>query len=253
MVDRSLKRAGLIAAGLVLSIGLITGMLWLNGTSLEVASAQTPEPDTTQRTITVPGTGTASGAPDLALVQVGVDITNTDVGAAVDEANQSMQDVIDALTEMGIAESNIQTTRFNVQQIQNNNPTTSQSADQPTYEVTNIVQVRVTDTGQISDVIQTALDAGANRVYGLNFSLQNPGELTSEARIQAVEDARARAEELADALGVTLGELVSITEQGSGGGVSPLMQEAAVGGSVPVQQGQLSVSVQVNTVWSIEQ
>lgn len=252
MVDRRLKRAGLVAMGLLLVIGLIAGVLWLNGPAVEVAAAQTPEPTTAQRTISVPGTGTASGAPDIALVQVGVDITNTDVGAAVDEANQSMQDVIDALTGMGINESNIQTTRFDVQQLQNNNPNTGQPTGQAQYEVTNVVQVRVTDTGQISDVIQTALDAGANRVYGLNFSLQNPGDLESEARTQAVEDAQTRAEELADALGVTLGDLVSITEQGGGGGVSPLVQEAAVGGSVPIQQGQLSVSVQVNTVWAIE-
>ena len=68
--------------------------------------------------------------------------------------------------------------------------------------------------------MQTALDAGANRSFGLYFGLLDPGPVEQQARMLAVEDARQRANDLAMAAGVTLGRLLAINESSFSGGPS---------------------------------
>jgi uncharacterized protein len=203
-------------------------------------------------TITVSGSGTASGTPDIAFVQVGVEIHNADVGTAVQQANDAMQKVNAALTAEGIAAQDIQTTQFNVRQDQQ--PAQNGQPAATTFVVTNIVQVKVHDLTTISTVIQSALDAGANNVYGLNFGLNDSAALESQARSAAVDNAHAKAQELADAFGVTLGAPISISEQS--GGNPPVAASFAMangGGGPSISQGQLSVTVQLNVTYSIAQ
>jgi uncharacterized protein YggE len=209
--------------------------------------------DTAQRrTLTVTGTGQASGSPDVAFVELGTEVRNEDVGAAVNTANTSMQAVTTALQSAGIAPDDIQTTQFSVRQETPPSPTGGTASAAQTFVVTNTVRIKVRDIGQISDVIQAGLDAGANRVFGLNFGLEDPATLQTEARQRAVDDAQARAEELAAAFGMTLGQPVQINEGGAGG-PSPVAQMAAVGGAggVPISQGQLSVTVQITVTYEL--
>lgn len=244
----------LLAAGFVL-IGLAALALATSGRA-GVATAQEPVDQTAQRNvISAPGTGTASGQPDVALVELGVEITDTNIGTAIEEANQAMDEVVAALEEAGIASEDIQTVRFDVQTIQDRNPQTGDPIGQPRFQVTNMVRVRITDTDTVSDVIQAALEAGANQVFNLRFALSDPDTLATEARTEAVEDAREKAEALAEALGVELGDVVSLTEDV--GGPQPFAAEAAqdIGGAggPTIEQGQLTVTVQVQGVWEIEQ
>lgn len=205
-----------------------------------------------QRTISVTGTGTASGSPDIAFIELGVEIRDADIGAAVDQSNAAMEAVNAALGDLGIPAEDIQTTQFNVWQDQPIDPTTGMPSDQFNYVVTNIVRIRVSQIDQISDVIQTALDAGANRVFGLSFGLDDPASLEATARDQAVADARARAEALAAAFGVALGNPVSITEGFlSGPGPVFAMAEGLGGGGPPISGGQLSVQIQVTVTFEI--
>lgn len=205
-----------------------------------------------QRTISVTGTGTASGSPDIAFIELGVEIRDANIGTAVEQSNTTMDAVIAALSEFGIPAENIQTTQFSVWQDQPVDPATGLPAEEFTYVVTNIVRIRVTQIDQISDVIQTALDAGANRVFGLTFGLDDPAALESTARDQAVADARVRAEALAAAFGVALGEPLSITE-GFLNQPGPLFARAeGLGGGGPsISEGQLSVQVQVTVTFAI--
>lgn len=119
------------------------------------------------------------------------------------------------------------------------------------YVVNNMVEVKVRDLDQISAVLQAALDAGANNVYGLTFGLDDAAALEAEARTLAVEDARARAEALAGAFGLEVGDPISIRE-GADTGISPRIMEAGFGGAGPViSEGQLSVSMQVTVTFEI--
>lgn len=229
--------------GFLLTLGLIFAFIPL-------ATAQDTDGDN-MRTLTVVGSGSASGTPDIAYIDVGIEVGNTDVGTAVDEVNQTMDDVISALSELGIPEEDIRTTNFNIRQEQQP-AMQSESETSDRYIVSNTAELRVSDISQLSDVIQTALDAGANRMYGLQFSIDDSDALMSEARQNAADDAMMRAEELAQIFGVTLGNPIEIDESGSGGQPVPVSRAAIGGGGGPViSEGQLSVTVQLHVTYEI--
>jgi uncharacterized protein YggE len=206
--------------------------------------------------VSVSGFGQAFGAPDVAHIEMGVDIVNNDVGGAVTEANEVMDRIIAAISETGVAEEDIRTTGFNVWS-DFFDPVTGEQTRERVYHVQNIVRVTVRDVSQVAQVIDAGLNAGANSVFGLNFGIDNPTELEQEARLEAIENARDRAQKLADAMGVTLGDPIIVTET-FGGPIQPFAFDAAQaglggGGAPPISGGQLSVSVQVNVTFAIAQ
>lgn len=241
--------------------GMRIGKFWLValmcGTLVALVApvaAQDNQGQPTQ-TLAVSGTGEASGSPDQAIVQLGVELRDADLGAAFDQVNQMVEAIINALTDSGIEESNIQTTNLSIYQESPPMPQMEgQGADNNVYVVSNIVQVRITNIAQVSSVIETGLDAGANRVYGLTFGLQEPTQLSIEAMRNAVADANTRAQALAEELGVTLGDPVRIN-WGTQGFPVPI-QESAIGGrggagGAVIREGQLSVTAQVDIVYAI--
>lgn len=230
------------------------GLLVLSGCAGS-AQAQTPVPANTPRTITVVGNGQAFGSPDVATVQVGVQTRNANAGDAVSENNTKMQALIDAIKALGIAEKDIQTTNFSVYAQQDASPTTGEALKSITYVVDNTVSITVRDVGQLGDVLDKAVQAGANNVYGISFSVADKSALEETARQQAMSDARTRAEQLAKLAGVSLDAPLSISEAFSGGqpifygGQRALAADAA---SVPVQSGQIEVDLQVNVTYTIK-
>jgi uncharacterized protein YggE len=202
----------------------------------------------------VNGIGRANGAPDIAYVQLGVDIANPNVGQAVGEANQTMEAVMGALEGMGIASEDLQTTGFNVWTEEVYDPAIGQSTGQRIYHVNNQLRVVVRDLSTIEDLLDSALAAGANNVNGLTFSIEDTSGLVEDARAEAVADAQARAEHLAAQMGVTLGDAISASEVTSSDPIS-VVQAAGFGGGggVPISEGQLSVVMQLSVTYSITQ
>jgi uncharacterized protein YggE len=214
-----------------------------------------------QNVLSVTGYGTASAAPDLAYVNLGVFAIGEDVGTTVDNANRIMEVVMQAITDAGVAESDMQTSGFNVwsEERYDQGPFVEEGGNLDpaiVYRVENSLRVTVREVNTLGDVIQAGLDAGANRVHSVNFSIDDTSALEQEARALAVEDARARANALADEMGVTLGEPVSLSESPAGG--VPFAEAAAYGiggggGGPPISGGELSVSLQVHVGFKIEQ
>jgi hypothetical protein len=242
-------RRALAAFGVVLAVllGLMPGI------ARSVSAQDSAEP----RTLEVTGSGSASGTPDIAHVEMGIELTDADIGETVNQVNRITGQIVSALQEAGIAPEHIQTTRFSVYPGPYGGPYGAEMGSDapPTYTVSNVVRVTVQDIGQVSAVIETALNAGANRVYNLLFGLSDPSALVEEARLAAVDEARANGEALAAAFGVTLGEPLHIRE-GSGAGV-PLWESArlATGGGMGgpiINEGELSVSVQVQVVFALQ-
>lgn len=244
----SLPRAQWLAAA-VLALALVLGGV------ASPASAQGP--DDTARTIQVTGFGSASGSPDVALVQLGVQLFASDLGQAVTDANDTMEAVIAALEAEGVASEDIRTTNFSIYQESGFPPPMpmdgeAQTEVQNRYVVNNVVEVRVRDLDRISDVMQAALDAGANNVYGLNFGLDDSASLEAEARTLAVEDARERAQALADAFGLAVGDPISIREGGDDVfGPRAAFDLGAGGGGPVISEGQLSVNMQVTVTFEL--
>lgn len=242
---------------LVLALVLLAAVAML-GTACapQVASAQDTTGEVSRNVITVSGTGQAFGRPDVAFIELGIDVVDSDVGAALDDANNTIDAVREALIGAGIAEENIQTSQFNVWTEEVVDPQTGRPQGERQFRVMNILRVKVEDIETVGDVIDAALSAGANTVHNLAFSIDDPSPLESNARTEAVADARARAEELAAALGVELGAPVGATE--TLGGSIPMLERAAAdmgmgGGAASISEGQLAVTVLVNVSYLIEQ
>jgi uncharacterized protein YggE len=235
----------------VMVVGIL-GLAILTGCAAP-AAAQTPVPGSTPRTITVSGNGVAYGSPDIATAQVGVQTRGEDPGQAMEDNNTRMAALIAALKGLGIADNDIQTTNFSVYAQQDYNPQTGETLETITYVVDNTVNITVRDLARLGDVLSGAVDAGANNVHGISFSVDNPAALEQTAREQAVNDARARAQALADLAGVTLGDVHSISENLSGGvPIYEARDMVAQGGSaVPVQTGQIAVNLNVTITYLI--
>jgi hypothetical protein len=236
----------------------IAAVALLAALSLTALPASAQEDDD-ESTITVSGSGSASGAPDVASIEIGVQARNTDVLAAFEEANSTIDAVIEAIVESGVAREDIRTVGLNINQEFNGGPPMpgapgDQTTPEPVFVVNNRVMVTIRDTDNIANVINASVGAGANSIFGLNFGIQDRDALVSDARANAMEDARSTAQELADLAGVELGSVVRIRE--TGGGMIPpraAFDQAGLGGGggAVIEQGQLSVQVQVEVTYRI--
>lgn len=233
-------------------------------------AAQEIGQETQPRSVTVEGFGTASAEPDIAHVQLGVEIINADAQQAIQESNQRMSAVIEAVKEMDVEDKDIQTTRYNisVQQppekarpmMEAPEPAQPTEEEQPApelrYRVNNRVRVTLRDLSQVGQLLQNALDAGANTVDNVNFSIENPEALQQEARDRAIADAKDKAEQLAAGFDAAIGPVRQITERGGRGVVAErvaLETEAAqaAGGRVPIAGGEVSVSVDIQAIFEL--
>jgi uncharacterized protein YggE len=205
-------------------------------------------------TITVTGSGSAAGSPDIANMEIGVETADPDVSAAFNQTNATIQSVIDALVEIGVAREDIRTTGLNIYQDRPGGPDPMLSEASATYRVSNQVRVTIRDISLVSDAINAAVGAGANNIYGLQFGIDNQDALEADARADAISNARERAQQYADLIGAELGDVVVINENFGGGfGAFDVANFSTGfgGGGAPIEPGQLSVSVQVQVTFAI--
>jgi uncharacterized protein YggE len=205
--------------------------------------------------LSVIGYGQASAAPDLALVSLGVMVTEPDVSSAVNQTNSLTEAVRQAMLGKGITDADIQTSNFNIWSEERYLPMTPgpgaiEPELQTLYRVENLMKLTVRNVANVGDVIQSALDSGANQVRGVSFSLDNTTPLELFARNDAVLDAEQRAQELASALGLELGRPISVSEGAPGASPFPVLLEKG-GGGPPISGGEIYVSVQVNVEYEL--
>jgi uncharacterized protein YggE len=190
----------------------LAGLLAVGSGGAGVALAQdtaTPAADIAAGvpTVSVSGHGEVSVPPDTASVTIGVDVIKPTLDEAQDEATAQAAAVTEALKAAGIADEDIQTEYFSVNILRDY----SENAD-PTvitgFEIINQLRVTVRDTSTLGELLDAAVQAGANSIYGVNFYVDDQTEAARDARVEAVEAARVKAEELAVAAGMTLGKLV---------------------------------------------
>jgi uncharacterized protein YggE len=209
--------------------------------------------DILRNTLRITGTGQATGTPDIARVDLGVETRDEDIAVAVDETNRKMSELTDALTNLGVADEDLLTTQYNIHQDEPIDPQTGRPVGTGEYVVSNTLKATIREIDQISQVIETGLNAGANRVFGLAFDIEDTSALESQARSEALQDAMSRARELADGLEVALGQPIYISE--GFGDIQPVVREApqaAMGGGPSISTGQLTLAVQVNLIFAIE-
>lgn len=165
------------------------------------------EDSITDKVITVAGYGVSETTPDMATITLGIETENTDAAKAIKENNEKMNKVISALKSAGIASQDIRTNQYSVySSVISEYNEGKYKAGTTVYHVTNTVSAITRDMDTIGSVIDKAADAGANRVNSLQFSLSDEKQIQERknALTSAVKAARADAEAVAGALGVSL-------------------------------------------------
>ncbi len=209
--------------------------------------------DSLPATISVNGVGTASATPDVAYIQIGVEAINSDPAAAVKENTDKMTAVIAALKEQGIPAEDIQTVNYSMA-VETIVDRDGQPTGETRYHVTNQVRIKVTDLSKAGGVLTAALEAGANTVGGIEFSVQDPVALQTQARNKAIADAQAKATQLATGFGAKLGPVHNVNEYSGPASPAPRYDASAGiggGGQVPVSPGQFTVTVEVQATFDI--
>lgn len=197
---------------------------------------------------TVSAEGTVFAKPDVAQVNLGFTANGSTVGQVQNQANQTINRISEDIKRLGIPESDIKTTNYNLRPDYNFN---SGQQKVTGYVVSVNLLVKVRDFNKINNVIDTATADGANEVGGLNFTLDDAGKYQAEARRQAIEKAKQKANEIASQAGINLGRIVNVSENSNGPRPLPMMATEAkgLGGGVAptqVEPGQSEISVTVS-------
>lgn len=206
--------------------------------------------------ITVTGEGSVAVAPDMATVQMGVVSEAATAGAAMAANSEQVAALLAQLTQLGIEARDVQTSSVGLNPVYAPRGPDAPQGEAPRiqgFEAQNMLAIRVRDLDRLGAVMDQAIAAGANTVYGLNFGLQDPTPLLDEARRAAVADARRKAELYAAAAGVGLGEVERISEPQAG--MRPMADmgtmRMAKAEAVPVATGEMEIAAQITIVWGI--
>jgi len=246
-------RSAMLAVCLVLALtGLLLSGCTPSGTT--VSGMLTSQ----EEGIWVTGTGEVSVNPDMANLRLGVEALEDTVAEARLQANQAMDGVISALTRNGVASDDIQTRYFSIQEV-----TRWDSERQEEvlvgYRVSNMVTAKIRDISSVGVVIDAAAEAGGDlvRIQGLDFTVEDPTGYYEEVRQEAMADAKAKAEQLAELGGVRLGRPTFISEGSTTAPPVPVMAEAGIAFAreealkTPISPGEIEVSLTVQVVYAI--
>lgn len=204
-------------------------------------------------TLTLVGSGAVSVAPDIATLSIGVEIQEDTASDALRENSDQTAKVIATLKDAGVEPRDIQTSNFSVQPVYDNKRASSGRPSVAGYRVTNMVTARVRDLDGLGALLDKVVTDGANRVNGLSFGIEDDREAMDAARALAVKEAARKAALYAEAAGVTLGPILSISEGGSGPDYYPEMEMRSAAMAVPVERGETTISASINMTWQISE
>jgi hypothetical protein len=235
-----------------------TALAFVLGGCVSSLRGASPGPAAPERAITVVGQGEVREAPDLAMTTLGVEATAPSAVAATRDAAARMAAVIAAVKRLGVADVDLQTSAFSIRSERTVTPPAkaggAPGAAVITYFASNSVAVTIRDTARTGTILDAAVNAGANEVWGVSFAHSDEAALRRRARELAVADARARAEGLARAAGVTLGAVLSIDEVGVEPYGRAMGHSASFRASVttPVESGEISITDRIQIVFALE-
>lgn len=211
-------------------------------------------------TITVQGEGRAAAVPDIARITYTVMETDANVATAQEKATTRGNSVLEALEELDIDEDDIRTMSYNVSPQYNYDgricPMGYPCGGTPVvsgYQVMQTVEVKVRETAKASDVLAKLGELGVQNINGPEFAVDEPTEVQSKAREEAIAKAREEAERLAKQLGVRLGKVVSYMDNNSypmygyGGGAMDMAKSemAQTAPALPVGQNEYTANVSI--------
>ncbi len=203
--------------------------------------------------ITVEGVGNAVAAPDSAKLTLGIEETGNSLTTIQSSASEKSKKLVDAIKALGVDQKDIKTSSYQV------NPQYSYDSGRQRiigYSISISYEIKVLDTEKVNKILETATANGANQAGGITFELSDETKkrLMDEARREASNEAKEKAKSLAQASGVTLGKILSVSEFSNN---SPLpiyktaIDSTGIGGASPevaqaqIEPGQSEVSLTV--------
>jgi len=223
-------------------VALVVGLLLAGCASLGT-------PPAGERGIVVTGTGRVALRPDTGVIDVGVEARAARLADATAEVDRKMRDVLAAVKALGVRAADVRTTVYAIDPIAEQRQAGDASARIVGYRVSNVVQVRARDVEGLGKIVDAAVTAGANVVRNIHFAIDDPSRAEAEARALAIQDAAARARQVAAAAGVKLGRLLSATESSP---VRPTARMTMATLAGPVEPGQLEVTVTLEARYAID-
>jgi len=212
-----------------------------------------------EHVISVSGSGTVTGTPDRVQISFAVQTQNADVKIAQSSNALAINNVMDALAAAGVPRDQMKTTGYTITQINQQDNNGILSGPAATYQVTNTLLLTLKDTNTTGQIIDTAVNAGANQVNSIQFMLsdEQAQALRSQALTKAITNARADADAVADALNVTI---TGTQEADVSQGYTPvvysnydttMMSAKAATAPTPIQSGDITVTAQVSVTYTI--
>lgn len=213
-----------------------------------------------ERLLTVTGEGAVTGKPDIALITLGVVSEAPAARDALAANSESMNRILAALKEGGIAARDLQTSDFSVEPVYSQPPPDYDNSRpfEPQiigYRVRNSVTLRIRDLARIGTTLDQVVTLGANSISGPTLTVDDPTPLQDEARKAAITDAIRKGKLFATAANITLGPVFRIDE----GYAQPpqpiaagaMMRLEAAPSPTPVEAGELSFHAQVSMSWRL--
>lgn len=209
--------------------------------------------------LTISAQGKSSRSPDLAVFTAGVATTGRTAGEALSANSAAMNRAIRALRAAGISDKDIQTSNLSLNPVYASRQRTTDPLEEQVppiigYRASNNVSVKQRDLDRFGKVIDTLVTAGANTVNGPSFQMDEPDAALDEARREAMTKARQRAQLYADAVGLSIRRIISISEAGSyspGGPVLYARTMAMDAEATPVAAGEVEMQANVTVTFEL--
>ena len=204
-------------------------------------------------TLSVRGVGVVNVDADHATVSMGVRKVAANVQKAQNAVNNSTRSLIAAMRDMGVAESDIVTSAIGIY------PNYSYDVDDriTSYTAYNSISVTLRDVDQVGACIDAAFNAGANSLDYVNFFAKDTQDAADRALALAVESAKRKAQLLAEAAGIQLGDIIEIRDEENGGDDANALyakaEEADAGGGTQVLASKQTVSASVIITFAIDE
>ncbi len=244
-----MKRNLLVAIGLA----LVLSVVGLCGCTAGPTTIGTVDLNSQQEGIWVSGEGKVAVTPDIATLWLGIEAQAETVAEAQSQAAEAMNSVMAALTDNGVDEDDIQTQYFSIDQVTRWDDETNEEIVVG-YRVTNMVTAKIREIDEIGAIIDAVAVAGGDftRINNIAFSVDDPTAYYEEAREEAMADAEAKAEQLADLAGVELGEPTYISE----GAIYPpvIYRDAGMEAAPPstsISPGEIELTLTVQVAYAI--
>ncbi|CCQ33216.1 conserved hypothetical protein (DUF541) [Halorhabdus tiamatea SARL4B] len=228
-------------------------VLLLAAVGAATAVTPTAQSDQPAKQIDVAASAEVSAQPDQALVRLGVVATAEDVQTARDRVAENVSAVRSALDELNVSTEQIETAYYDIGEV-HERPETEGASE---FRAVHTLEVTLNDTDRVGEIIDGAVDSGANRVDGVSFTLsaEKRHELRQDALEKAMDRARTDGDTLANSSDLRVVSASSISA--SDASVTPYrveqtMLEAAgdAAASTTVESGPVDVSASVQVVYN---